>query len=124
MGIKYALSKAIGCRSGTRSGPGSAPLKHVQPGIRRQSERGTSLRIPNTYRSTEGTQTTSAPVSRPRTTASATSGASLAKGVALRPAVILVLTKPGLTTITLTPLPTSASPRPSAKPSSPALAAP
>jgi hypothetical protein len=66
----------------------------------------------------------SAPSVSPVTMASATLSGVVAKGASSIPAVILVRTNPGRTTITFTPVPTSESPRPWAKASRPALVAP
>ncbi len=102
--------------------PGELPAS--QPGSRRQTDWGSRRRTKKAHRRTEGTQITRWLVVRPWTTASATTSAVVEKGAAGRPSVILVLTKPGRTTWTTTPVPRVASERPTAKASRPALAEP
>ncbi len=55
----------------------------------------------------------------PRTTRSATASGVVEKGAGVMPSVIRPTTKPGRTMVTPTPVPSSESPRPWAKASSP-----
>ena len=75
-------------------------------------------------RSRPGTQIVCARVPSAPTVASATASAVVENGAGLSPSVIRVLTKPGRTTSTRTPVPAVASARPCASESRPALAAP
>jgi len=69
-------------------------------------------------------QTVRRPLASADTVASATAVAVVLSGARFMPAVIFVSTKPGRTTSTEAPEPASASPRPCAKPSSPAFEEP
>src|SRR5207244_1363264 len=100
-------------------GPVVQDVRH--PGNLRNTALGSSLAAAITHRSTGGAHTRSSPVSRPRTTHSATSSAVVAKGAGLSPAVMRVATNPGRTTTTRAPVPSSWYRRPSKKASMPAL---
>ncbi len=69
-----------------------------------------------------GTHTVSERRRRPSSTAAATASGVVASGASGSPAVIRVRTNPGRTTMTCTPVPYSASPRPCANASRPSLA--
>src|SRR5262249_33503627 len=81
-------------------------------GRRRNTKRGRWRRTAMTTRIAGGTHTMSVPRAIPRTVAVATSSAVTDIGATLRPAVIFVVTNPGRTIITRTPLPAIESPSP------------
>src|SRR5204863_6271294 len=101
-------------------GPGSG-VTYIRRVTRRNSERGRWRRTTITQRNAGGTHTISAFRRRPSATAAATSSGRTLNGAAFRPAVILERTKPGLTTMTWTPVPARRSPSPWLNASRPAF---
>lgn len=93
-------------------------------GSRRNTPRGRCRSADITTRSAPGTHTVSERRRSPSSTAVATASGVVASGASGSPAVIRVRTNPGRTTITCTPVPYSASPRPCANASRPALLEP
>src|SRR5215216_5613964 len=93
-------------------------------GRRRQSAPGRWRNTLKIGRSVAGTHTVRRPFARALMVASATAAGVVANGASFEPVVIFEWTNPGRTTSTLAPVPASASPRPCAKPSSPAFGEP
>src|SRR5579859_793257 len=113
-----------------RNGPVTAQSQRTHTGqdgyrrIRRHTGRGTRRMTPAAPARLRGTQSDVALVSSAAATAAPTCAGVDDIGAGLIPAVILPVTKPGLTSRTRTPVPASASARPRANASRPAFAAP